>query len=58
MDCTFTLDPTAVQTALDACMAIIRQPESGPNFLRGLFAVTMLGAVGFGLVDVLRRAVR
>ncbi len=57
MDCALTIDPTAVQAALNACMAVL-QRHSAANFLRGAFVVAVVLAISLGLVDVLRSAVR
>jgi hypothetical protein len=58
MECGLTIDPTAVQAALNACMALLERPDSAANFLRGAFVVAIVLAVALGTVDVLRSAVR
>ncbi len=58
MDCALTIDPTAVQAALNACMAVLERPDSAANFLRGAFVVAVLLAVVLGAVDVLRSVAR
>lgn len=58
MDCTLTIDPTAVQHALDACLAVLRDPDSGANFLRGLSVASVFGAAVLASVSAIRRAVR
>ncbi len=56
MSCSLNLDPTQTRAVLDACLAIIGQPDSGPNFLRGVFAVCVLAVVLIGAFSVVRAA--
>lgn len=58
MDCFVTIDPTAVQHALDACFAVLRQPDSAANFLRGLMAVSVFGVLAIGAFTAVRQALR
>ena len=54
MSCSLTMDPSDLRAAIDACMAIIAQPDSGPNFLRGVFVVCILAIVLIGAFSVIR----
>ncbi len=56
MSCSLTMDPSDIRAAIDACLAIIGQPDSGPNFLRGVFAVCVLAVVLIGAFSVVRAA--
>ena len=54
--CGITIDPAGVQAAIDACMSVLRQPDSAANFLRGLFVVSVLAVVIIGAFGVVRSA--
>lgn len=55
--CTLALDPTAVRTALDACVAILQQPDSGANLARGVLVVSVFGLAVIGVVAAFLRTV-
>jgi hypothetical protein len=48
--CGIDFDPTTVQTTIDRCVAILQEPSSPANLMRGLIVVSMLG---FALVCAL-----
>ena len=58
MDCGLTIDPTAVQAALNACLAVLERPDSAANFLIGLLVAVVVALNLIGAFALLRNAGR
>lgn len=56
-DCGITFDPAQTRAAIDACIAIAMQPDSGANFARGALLVSVLGLVVIAVVWAVTRGI-
>lgn len=53
--CGFTLDPTAINAAIETCLGILERPDSAANLMRGVMVVASFLAFTLGFVAGVRR---